>query len=282
MLYRVDLVGGTTSPVTSSQAQLNASLAGRDFNAIGYNTQDFFIYGTVIPTTTGQVRAVVRLKSDGNLETVIDISSVDGRFAQGWLVGDVDDQNYYWTAGPPGQSVGPTPNGNGGSNWARFDLNLTRTPGGLVDANTATQCNLDWADWSFVPNAGRYLWFIGVEYETGNAQLQRFSMGSSSTNAGVCENVGAPFTALFPPCSGLSNGNCQGTKRTVGATYATADGWLYGVENYSGITVRIQVAEGFRANTQSPQSYRVETPSIPARSALKNDGARCVLANASG
>ncbi|KAK4499087.1 hypothetical protein PRZ48_009599 [Zasmidium cellare] len=138
--------------------------------------------------------------------------------------------------------------------YAQYDLNPgSTTYGQQVSTGTANNCGYYFVDWAYVPGGGSNLYAIGTSRQSttdGNGYLMQFSM--TTRNCTMLANLGQ----LYP-----SQNQAQ-----VGATYATADGYLYGSENYGGRIYRVRV-------TSAP--YTAEFVAN-GTSATSNDGARCV------
>ncbi|KAK4499086.1 hypothetical protein PRZ48_009598 [Zasmidium cellare] len=84
-LYRVSLTNGTVTPFLT----LNSS---RLYNAIGFNSRDNYIYGTMNGPTNNLPANIVRIASNGTVQIVVpNINNY-------WLLGDVDANGQYWTA----------------------------------------------------------------------------------------------------------------------------------------------------------------------------------------
>ncbi|KAF2161918.1 hypothetical protein M409DRAFT_27646 [Zasmidium cellare ATCC 36951] len=226
-MFRVDISNGSVSRFLTLES-------GRSYNAIGYNSLDGYIYGSrnTNPAT------LVRIASNGTVQSVL------ASTANYWLLGDIDSNGQYWAALPSNPPSTTT------LTYSQFNMNpQSSTFGSLISSGTANNCGYYFVDWAYVPGGGSNLYAIGTSAQSTtdtNGYLMQFSM--TSRNCTLLANLGS----LYP----------GQTQAHVGATYATADGYLY-AENFSGRIYRVRV-------TSPP--YRAEFVAVGS-SATSNDGA---------
>ncbi|KAL2752559.1 hypothetical protein ACRALDRAFT_1083264 [Sodiomyces alcalophilus JCM 7366] len=182
---------------------------GGNINAIGYNTLDDYIYGTV--ENGDGTSSVIRIDAKGGSVVFPDIV-VPGI----QLIGDIDGEGNLWF-------------GRGNSMWYKVDLNSdSPTFGEIVDSGELNSPR-NMADWAYVPGGGDYLWTILYSGGGTNSALARWSTTTHEWE--IIEELG----------------DVAGENRW-GAMYPAGDGTLYASENVSGDIwqFRIPIEEGDR------------------------------------
>ena len=139
------------------------------------------------------------------------------------------------------------------SYYIHVDINPTSPTYGTVQSQgTVPRPQYFFADWAYVPGAGPYLWGVGVDRTLGVAWLYRFDQ----TNLAL-DLIGNYGVIDIPTNQALVN---------FGAVYSSIDGFLYGVENFSGNIFRFTVTPGNLVAELISTAPRTE----------QNGGARCI------
>ncbi len=186
--------------IVTGEATTLGTLQGRQVNAIGYNGLDNYLYGLDL-----QNQQLVRVGGD---LSVVEVGWPQGIVAG--VVGDVDDEGYYWLLG--GTTLSKIDLIPGSDNYGEVVASSTAPlPAGVGGG----------ADWAYVPGTDA-LWSIGTR--DGQSVLIRYDRTTGERT--VTANLGT------------LGGN------TFGAVYADPNGFLYGSDNSTGQIFRVDVAAG--------------------------------------
>ena len=232
--YGVDLVSGVATLINDNVNCWNGT-TNCAINAIGFNVLDDYIYGESI---SGTKTNLIRIGAGGLTGFFPDIP-----ISFPTVVGDVTPDGHYWILDiMSGTSTA--------RHWAEYDLSDSASPsfGNLVSSGPVTAI-FDLEDWAYVPGAGNFLWAMAHTRTAPYTYIELVKFDLTAKTFTSVKNLGSVAT----------NG--------VGACYASADGYLYGSDNTSGIIWRVNVV------TLGP----VEIISNGPKSS-SNDGARCVNA----
>lgn len=240
----VDLITNTNTNV--------ATIAGSTVNAVGYNTQDDFMYGwdnKATPTT------LVRINGDYTLDPPLTVTNRPATTALNIVpAGDVDPNNNYWLA-----HTNPTTNVK---EWGRVAIDsgtstYTYHAGTAMTAVGMSATASEVLDWAYVKPTfanGNRAGLYTVVVDSGNTELYRFNI--ADVNNPVWEHIGTLSSMT------------AGTDGAVGALYADAYGVLYASSNNSGNLWRVIIGDG---GTISPAAFLINTGTPTSG----NDGARC-------
>ncbi|KAK1985414.1 proline rich protein 5MeD [Colletotrichum cereale] len=209
---------------------------------MGYNAREDYIYGVSQSSNTPYNFKVIRILSNGSTQDVASITKFSTTATSLFNSGDIDENGQYWIS-------------TGGNDFYQYNLNPgTAGYGTLVNSSLlAGTGGYIIGDWTVVPGAGGGdLWSVGVK--NFSAFLLRWSRTThvftvvrelgNLTNAPTTSGSAAPFW---------------------GASYATADGYLFAFENNSGQVWRISV-------TGAVANQKVADAPVSSQ----NDGARCL------
>ena len=227
-VYSVDLVTGQEELVGNPPV---------DFNGVGYNELDDFIYG--FDRVTNEL---VRIHSDFTSEQVVLTPSLPANAEL--IIGDIDNNGHYWAASP------------NHSLWFQIDL----VPGSPTYAEILDQgaftANIGGttagADWGFILSTGL---FYRVTSGGGTSHLVSFDPATGTQTL-----VGG--TLLASTITGMP-------ATTVGAVYVDDQGFLYASNNANGNIYRIDIVtlEGSLIATGSPSNAndgaRCASASVP-------------------
>ncbi|KAI0026005.1 hypothetical protein F4780DRAFT_774213 [Xylariomycetidae sp. FL0641] len=192
-LYYVDIINGNSSIAPTRPVGDGV----RNINAIGYNSLDNYIYGSIGANPS----YLIRISSTGDSNILQNLN-----YALQLTCGDVDNNGQYYAS-------------NNGITWIQVDLRPgSATYGQTVNSGNSSNTIGPYTvnDWGYVPTGGTKLWGLGYF-----ASLQNSTTLLSWDTTTHSWTVGANF------------GNVAG-KNTWGAVYASSDGGLYGSENFSG------------------------------------------------
>lgn len=248
----VDLITNDTSNV--------ATINSRTVNAVGYNTQDDYMYGwdnLAQPATT-----LVRINSDWSIDQL----TVTNRPTTANLnivpAGDVDPNNNYWYA-----HINPTSNAQ---EWGRITIDSAggtytyETGGTMLTAGmpaSATEV-LDWAYVNPTFANGNRGGLYTIVMDGNVSQLYRFNIA----------DINNPTWELIGSLTNMDNSdpNIANKDGQVGALYADAYGVLYAGSN-NGKLWRVIIGDG---GPIAAGAYMVNT----GTAITGNDGARCANA----
>jgi len=239
MIQNMRLLSVNISSGASSTIRNGVGNGYDPVNAIGYNSLDNYLYGTVY-YALNLSSSLIRIGSNGDSQIILPalpftLSGALGGFPG---AGDVDEQGQYWVT-------------VGGQSWVQIDLKPgSATYGKVRNTGVASLANFV-TDWAWVPGGGDALY--GFAYNPlailalSRTYLMRFDRAQKS------------WTQV------ADYGNLVGANQW-GAVYAGDDGFLYASEQSTGQIWR------FPLNGTTP--VRVAT----GPSGENNDGARCVRA----
>jgi fimbrial isopeptide formation D2 family protein len=236
-VYSIDMVTGQSDP--SSTPTPTPQISGRTINAIGYNVTDNFVYGWDNTNDT-----LVRIHSDFTVEEI----TINGfTTATTIIIGDVDENGYYWFVVGNGTANGETYHAvdltSGGNTVDLVPGIGTGTLSGIPAGQSAG------ADWAYVPG-GSGLYRVMHDTPNNQGRLLVFDRDTGAfSDLGLIDQSQLPSTDL-----------------KEGAFYADANGFLYASDNDDGNIYRIDV------NAVSATLFSTG----PASDA--NDGARCAEA----
>ena len=144
---------------------------GDDYNAIGYNPGDNYIYGWGTGGTN--INKVIRIDSDG---TVTSLGSA-GVAAAGYFSGDFDDNNNLW--------------------MRKNDTTLIRVN---VAVNPATSTELTMTGGNFV--GSDMGWISDVMYSVNNSTLYRVNLTTLQVTTATITDLNSPSGKEFPATGG--------------------------------------------------------------------------------
>lgn len=206
-LYSVDLVtGGYPTPEVAE---------GWVLNGVGYNTADDFVYGWGQNTGADVTMQLVRVGADGAVQPLGIPAGADATITGAAAVGDVDDDNHYWTYDV---STGA---------WWEIDL-ATNT---VVDSGISTTPGLgSGVDWAHIPGTDK-LWRVVRDASQTAAYLIGFDRTTHEWTTPVAlGDMGGP-----------------GSANSTGAVFADSDGFLYASFNSTGEIWRVDTVAGTAA-----------------------------------
>ncbi|KAI7159185.1 hypothetical protein KC324_g13639, partial [Hortaea werneckii] len=222
---------------TGNTVQNGTIQGGIPMQAMGYNRCDGLIYAT------DQEAHLVRFGLDLTPQRLYEQTFFR------YQTGEVDNDCQYWAIRTADNDV---------ARWIHVDVNPASPGyGSIVGQGELAVPQYFYADWAYVPGAGSYLWSVGIDQPTANAYLYRFDQATLTST--IVASFGDIGLADFRPDP------ASGYRLNFGAVYASADGYLYGSENLSGIIYRFTVTEPY--NWQ----FLVRGPGT-----VQNDGARCI------
>ncbi|KAI7155376.1 hypothetical protein KC349_g7012 [Hortaea werneckii] len=218
-LYSVDISSGATNQIATLNVDGNV-------NGIGYNVKDNLLYGTVGSSTNPRI---IAFNAQGQTSNVLNATAS--------VVGDVDENGQLWLA-----------DSNAGT-WRQYSL--TRGNAALLGSGSFGT-GYAFYDWSYIPNAGNYLWSLN-QYNN-LTYLIRFDRSSHQMSV-------------------IGNYGTIATNAVWGAMYAGRNQRMFASDNTGGQIWSFDI----RNSTISNANARLISQ---GPSTSSNDGARCLNADA--
>lgn len=245
--YTVDLSTGDSELEEPFNLLTSLSL----IDAIGYNVKDNYVYG--LAQTVLVPGSLIRIGAGGASQTVsanIAPTIFGGQTGLTFLAGDVDETGTYWAI-----SSSVTVSGVLGQYWIKIDLSdPTSSTFGNVTESGFTGVPYPILDWAYVPGGGDFLYALCNA--PGSTQLYKFDRTAHSWSS--VKNYGPV------------------EQNTWGALFATPDGTLYAVDQFSATLYSFSVTDALAANPAAP--VLIHTTNVPLTGISFIDGARCANA----